>query len=81
MPHAKAMNHKIPYYMYIFLIRLALTWQKDLPLFSNEKEILTTDEDYRNASNYNSTIFIAMSTNTSHSEFNGDECIHRFPTR
>ena len=80
MPHAVAMNHNKPYHTYnFFLFRLALAWQKELPLLLIENEILTTD--YRNATHYNSTIFILMSTNTSQSEFNGDEYIHKFPTR
>ena len=75
------MNHNIPYYTYIFLLfRLALAWQKDLPFLLNENEILPTDEEYKNASSYDSTIFV-MSTNTSQSEFDGDEYIHKFPTR
>ena len=58
-----------------------MAWQTDLPLLSNENEKFTTDEDYKNASSYDSAIFIVMSTNTSQSDFNGDEYIHKFPTR
>ena len=80
MPQAKAMNHNIPYCTFnFFLFRLALAWQKDLPHLLNENEILTTD--YRNASSYNLTIVIVISTNTSQSEFDGDEYIHKFPNR